>query len=153
MKFRCTHPPTPGGMKEGAKCIFNFAVYALHCRRPPLSHNFRTASFAVKTRGRLKLACLVFLFFNMYYGNILDCLNILICFPKIINLGIWEPAFLQARLTRNNSTDASLAPGGSRSRSGVALFLGDHLLYWKSQRQALVAWSATEAEVEATAIG
>ncbi|OLP85945.1 Retrovirus-related Pol polyprotein from transposon TNT 1-94 [Symbiodinium microadriaticum] len=50
-------------------------------------------------------------------------------------------------------TDASLAPGGSRSRSGVALFLGEHLLYWKSQRQALVAWSATEAEVEATAIG
>ena len=49
-------------------------------------------------------------------------------------------------------SDASLAPGGSRSRSGVALFLGDHLLYWKSQRQALVAWSATEAEVEATAI-
>ena len=90
-------------MKEGAKCIFNFTVYALHCRRPPLSHNFRTASFAVKTRGRLKLACLVFLFFNMYYGNILDCLNILIRFPKIINLGIWEPAFLQARLTRNNS--------------------------------------------------
>ena len=25
-------------------------------------------------------------------------------------------------------------------------------MYWKSQRQALVAWSATEAEVEATAI-
>ena len=41
---------------------------------------------------------------------------------------------------------------GSRLRSRVTLFLGDHLLYWKSQRQALVAWSATEAEVEATAI-
>ena len=41
---------------------------------------------------------------------------------------------------------------GSRARSRVTLFLGDHLLYWKSQRQALVAWSATEVEVEATAI-
>ena len=41
---------------------------------------------------------------------------------------------------------------GSRLRSRVTLFLGDHLLYWKSQRQALVAWSATEVEVEATAI-
>ncbi|CAE7548918.1 RE1 [Symbiodinium sp. CCMP2592] len=49
-------------------------------------------------------------------------------------------------------SDASLAPGGARSRSGVALFLGSHLLYWKSQRQALVAWSATESELEAMAI-
>ncbi|CAE7837310.1 unnamed protein product [Symbiodinium sp. CCMP2592] len=49
-------------------------------------------------------------------------------------------------------SDASLAPGGARSRSGVALFLGSHLLYWRSQRQALVAWSATESELEAMAI-
>ena len=49
-------------------------------------------------------------------------------------------------------SDASLAPGGARSRSGVALFLGNHLLYWKSQRQSIVAWSATESEIEATAV-
>ncbi|CAE7437089.1 RE1 [Symbiodinium sp. CCMP2592] len=49
-------------------------------------------------------------------------------------------------------SDASLAPGGARSRSGVALFLGDHLVYWKSQRQSIVAWSATESEIEATAV-
>ncbi|CAE7816426.1 unnamed protein product [Symbiodinium sp. CCMP2592] len=49
-------------------------------------------------------------------------------------------------------SDASLAPGGARSRSGVALFLGSHLLYWRSQRQGVVAWSATESELEAMAI-
>ena len=38
------------------------------------------------------------------------------------------------------------------SRSGIALFLGDHLLYWKSQRQSIVAWSAAESEIEATAV-
>ncbi|CAE7250990.1 RE1 [Symbiodinium sp. CCMP2592] len=48
-------------------------------------------------------------------------------------------------------SDASLAPGGARSRSGMALFLGDHLVYWRSQRQSIVAWSATESEIEATA--
>ena len=45
-------------------------------------------------------------------------------------------------------SDASLAPGGARSRSGIALFLGNHLLSWKSQRQSIVAWSATESEIE-----
>ena len=49
-------------------------------------------------------------------------------------------------------SDASLAPGGARSRSGVALLFGSHLVGWKSQRQALVAWSATEAELDATAL-
>ena len=49
-------------------------------------------------------------------------------------------------------SDASLAPGGARSRSGTALFLGDHLVYWKSQRPSIVAWSATESEIEATAV-
>ncbi|CAE7683973.1 unnamed protein product [Symbiodinium sp. CCMP2592] len=49
-------------------------------------------------------------------------------------------------------SDASLAPGGARSRSGVALFLGDHLVYWKSQRHSIVAWSATASEIEATAV-
>ena len=49
-------------------------------------------------------------------------------------------------------SDASLAPGGSRSRSGIAIMFGKHLVGWKSQRQALVAWSATEAELDATAL-
>ena len=49
-------------------------------------------------------------------------------------------------------SDASLAPGGARSRSEIALFLGDHLVCWKSQRQSIVAWSATESEIEATAV-
>ncbi|CAE7371500.1 RE1 [Symbiodinium natans] len=49
------------------------------------------------------------------------------------------------------TADASFAPGGARSRTGYAIFMGDHLISWRSQRQALVAWSATEAELEATA--
>ena len=47
--------------------------------------------------------------------------------------------------------DASLAPGASRSRTGVIILWGDHLISWKSQRQALTAWSAFEAEVDASA--
>ena len=47
--------------------------------------------------------------------------------------------------------DASLAPGASRSRTGVVIKWGDHVLSWKSQRQALTAWSAFEAEVDAGA--
>ena len=47
-------------------------------------------------------------------------------------------------------SDASLAPGGARSRSGVALLLGaTYIVGWKSQRQAFAAWSATEAELDA----
>ena len=47
--------------------------------------------------------------------------------------------------------DASLAPGASRSRTGVVVKWGDHILAWKSQRQSLTAWSAFEAEVDASA--
>ena len=47
--------------------------------------------------------------------------------------------------------DASLAPGASRSRTGVIILWGDHIISWKSQRQALTAWSAFEAEVDASA--
>ena len=47
--------------------------------------------------------------------------------------------------------DASLAPGASRSRTGVVIKWGDHILSWKSQRQALTAWSAFEAEVDSGA--
>ena len=47
--------------------------------------------------------------------------------------------------------DASLAPGASRSCTGVIILWGDHLISWKSQRQALTAWSAFEAEVDASA--
>ena len=38
--------------------------------------------------------------------------------------------------------DASLAPGASRSRTGVVVKWGPHVLAWKSQRQSLTAWSA-----------
>ena len=47
--------------------------------------------------------------------------------------------------------DASLAPGASRSRTGMVIQWGEHILAWKSQRQALTAWSAFEAEVDAGA--
>lgn len=47
--------------------------------------------------------------------------------------------------------DASLAPGASRSRTGVVIQWGEHILCWKSQRQALTAWNAFEAEVDAGA--
>ena len=71
-------------------------------------------------------------------------------------MAILEPgggdAAADAEFTFRIVSDASLAPGGARSRSGIAMFLGDHLVYWKSQRQSIVAWSATESEIEATAV-
>ena len=53
-------------------------------------------------------ACMsCFPFLNMPYESILDCLNILFRFPKIIiwEYGSWQ--FLQAQLTRNNSVSFS----------------------------------------------
>ena len=47
--------------------------------------------------------------------------------------------------------DASLAPGASRSRTGVVVKFGEHVLAYKTQRQSLTAFSAFEAEVEASA--
>ena len=51
--------------------------------------------------------------------------------------------------------DASFAPGGGRSRSGILVLLVDQvtnrasLLLWQSRRQTLTALSAPEAEVVA----
>ncbi|CAE7168455.1 unnamed protein product, partial [Symbiodinium necroappetens] len=47
--------------------------------------------------------------------------------------------------------DASLAPGASRSRTGVVVKFGGHVLAYRTQRQSLTAFSAFEAEVEAAA--
>ena len=46
-------------------------------------------------------------------------------------------------------SDASFSPEGGRSRTGIAISLNRSLLYWRSCRQQLTAWSATEAELEA----
>ena len=47
--------------------------------------------------------------------------------------------------------DTSLAPGASRSRAGVVVKFGDHVIAYRTQRQSLTAYSAFEAEVEAAA--
>ena len=49
------------------------------------------------------------------------------------------------------ASDASLSPGGSRSRSGTVILWGSHVIGWRSQRQTLTAYSAQEAELEAMA--
>ena len=46
-------------------------------------------------------------------------------------------------------SDASFSPGGRRSRSGIAIALKIHFVYWRSCKQQLTAWSATESELEA----
>ena len=50
-------------------------------------------------------------------------------------------------------TDASLAVGGARARSGILAAFDGAILVWKSQRQPLCAWSACEAELEAMSLG
>ena len=58
-------------------------------------------------------------------------------------------------LTVQTYCDASFAPGGGRSRSGILVLLVDQqtnrasLLFWQSRRQTLTALSAPEAEVVA----
>ena len=58
-------------------------------------------------------------------------------------------------LTVQTYCDASFAPGGGRSRSGILVLLVDEvtnrasLLLWQSRRQTLTALSAPEAEVVA----
>ena len=50
------------------------------------------------------------------------------------------------------SRDASFAPTGGRSRSGIVVQRASHILVWKSERQKLAAWSVAEAELEASAL-
>ena len=51
--------------------------------------------------------------------------------------------------TLKTSSDASWAPGGSRSRTGITVHWGTHLIAWRSQRQTLTAYSPAEAELDA----
>ncbi|CAE6925668.1 RE1 [Symbiodinium natans] len=46
-------------------------------------------------------------------------------------------------------SDASWAPGGSKSRTGITVHWGGHLIAWRSQRQTLTAFSPAEAELDA----
>ena len=51
------------------------------------------------------------------------------------------------------SADASFAPGGDRSRTGVVLPVRGSIVHWLSQKQSLTAMSAHEAELEGTVTG
>eukprot|EP00438_Fugacium_kawagutii_P009222 Skav224567 [mRNA] locus=scaffold4295:179837:181435:- [translate_table: standard] len=57
------------------------------------------------------------------------------------------------RLEVSVSADASFAPGGSKSRSGVVAMVNGHLVQWSSVRQSLAAQSAVEAEIQAAGLG
>ena len=50
-------------------------------------------------------------------------------------------------------TDASLAPGADRSRSGVIIKVGGILVHWSSTKQSIVAISSCDAEINATVTG
>ena len=51
------------------------------------------------------------------------------------------------------STDASFAPGGTGSRTGVVILLNDLIIHWASSRQSCVATSTCEAEIQAHVTG
>ena len=51
------------------------------------------------------------------------------------------------------ASDASFAPQGSRSRTGIRLFVGEDLISCRSVRQGPVAWSTMECETDAAASG
>ena len=50
-------------------------------------------------------------------------------------------------------TDASFAPGGDRSRTGVVLALNGYIIHWTSNKQSIVAVSSCEAELNASVTG
>ena len=64
------------------------------------------------------------------------------------NLGIRDTAG-DAGNSLRTSSDASWAPGGSRSRTGMTVHWGAHLIAWRSQLQTLTAYSPAEAELDA----
>ena len=51
------------------------------------------------------------------------------------------------------ATDASSAPGGDRSRSGIVVKVGNHIVHWATNRQTITAISSFEAELNATMVG
>ena len=51
------------------------------------------------------------------------------------------------------TTDASLAPGGDRSRTGVVVSVNGVVLCWQSTRQSIVAISSCESEINASMTG
>jgi len=50
-------------------------------------------------------------------------------------------------------TDASLAPGGDRSRSGIVIAINGYIVHWISKRQELAATSSCEAELNGSFLG
>ena len=51
------------------------------------------------------------------------------------------------------TTDASHAPGGDRSRSGVVILLGGVVIHCHSSKQSITAISTCESEIEASHVG
>ena len=70
-----------------------------------------------------------------------------------------NPSSVFGKLRLNVYVDASFSSGGSRSRSGMAMYLVDttdgseSIIQWASRRQTSMATSAPEAEVTAMAEG
>ena len=50
------------------------------------------------------------------------------------------------------ATDASLSPGGDKSRSGVVISLNSIPVHWSSSKQSLTALSSCESEISAAAV-
>jgi len=50
-------------------------------------------------------------------------------------------------------TDASLAPGGDRSRTGIVIAMNGYIVHWISKRQGLAATSSCEAELNGSFLG
>ena len=56
-------------------------------------------------------------------------------------------------MTLDIITDASFAPGGSKSRTGVVILLNGRLVHWTSSRQSMVTMSTCESELLAQLTG
>jgi len=67
--------------------------------------------------------------------------------------GKGSPSVPKSRYHVDIYTDASLAPGGDRSRSGVVVAINGYIVHWVSKRQEISATSSCEAELNASVIG
>ena len=64
-----------------------------------------------------------------------------------------RPVMKGGKPTMEIVTDASLAPEGDKSRTGVVITLNDVVVHWQSSRQSIVSISSCESEINASMTG
>ena len=70
-----------------------------------------------------------------------------------MKLNLKRPEGMKADIHLETFTDASFAPGGAKSRSGVVIMMNGHVVHWTSKKQSIVTLSTCESEMLAQVTG